>query len=142
MKQPLSTALTFVICVFLLAEGVWGLFSPTVFGILTTNRAHALVHLVLGGSGLIAWRTGHRKSYFGFLGSLLFVGSVLWFLPATRALPHDLLNVNGAVAAVNFFLSLLALTIAVTETSRRRFGVPGSSTNPPMRVPGKSRKAA
>jgi hypothetical protein len=142
MKQSLSTALTFIICIFLLVEGVWGLFSPVVFGVLTTNRAHALVHLGLGVWGLIAWRTGHLKSYFGFLGSLLFVGSVLWFLPATRALPQDLLNVNGAVAVVNFFLSLLALTIAITETSRRRFGVPGSNTSPPMSVSSKGRKAA
>jgi hypothetical protein len=139
MKQPLSTALTLSISAFLLAEGIWGLFRPVVFGIFHMNRAHAIVHIVLGLGGLIAWRTGWVKSYFGFLGSLLVMGSVLWFLPATRGLPTDLLNVNLSVALLNFVLGLVVLFIAFTETSRRRFGVPGSSTNPPMKIP---RKAA
>lgn len=142
MKPPLSTALTLLICAFFIAEGIWGLFNPVVFGVLPTNRAHAIIHIVLGLGALIAWRTGYVKSYYGFLGSLLVMGSVLWVVPATRNLPHDLLNVNAAVAALNFVLGLVALFIAFTETSRRRFGVPGSSSNPPMKAPKSRRKAA
>ena len=142
MKQPLSTALTLSICVFLLVEGIWGLFSPVVFGVLTTNHAHAIIHLVLGAAGLLAVWKRATKAYFGFLGSLLIVVAFLWLLPATREVPRGLLNINAAVTAVNFVVGILCLVIAFTETSRRRFGVPGTTTNPPMRVAGKSRKAA
>jgi len=135
IKPSLSLVLTLIISAFLLIEGVWGLFSPVVFGVLTTNHAHAIIHIVLGLGGLIAWWKRYLKSFFGFLGSLLIVGSLLWFLPATRDLPRDLLNVNLMVAVVNLILGLIALVIAFTEASRRRFG--GSNTNPPMKFPRK-----
>ena len=31
-----------IIGLFLLVEGIWGLFSPVVFGVLTTNMTHAI----------------------------------------------------------------------------------------------------
>src|SRR5476651_990337 len=139
IKQSLSSALTLIITAFLLIEGIWGLFTPVVYWILTTNRAHAIVHIVLGVAGLVARWKGAIKGYFGFLGSLFVVGSVLWFVPAWRQIPTDLLNVNWAVATLNFILGIVSLVIAFTENARRRFGVPGSRSNPPMKVP---RKAA
>jgi hypothetical protein len=139
MKPALSSALTLLISAFLLLEGIWGLFSPVVYWVLTTNRAHAIIHLVLGVAGLVARRKGAIKSYFGFLGSLLLVVAVIWIVPAWRAVPRDLLNINWQVATLNFILGLVSLVIAFTENSRRRFGVPGAGTQPPMKVP---RKAA
>lgn len=135
IKQSLSSALTLIISAFLLIEGIWGLFSPVVYWILTTNRAHAIIHIILGVAALVARWKGAIKSYFGFLGSLLVVGAVLWFVPAWRPIPRDLLNVNWAVATLNFIIGIASLVIAFTENARRRFGVPGSRSNPPMKVP-------
>jgi hypothetical protein len=131
MKQALSSSLTLLISAFLLLEGIWGLFSPVVYWVLTTNRAHAVIHIALGASGLVARRSGAIKGYFGFLGSLLVVVAVIWFVPAWREVPRSLFNINWQVAALNFIIGLVALAIAFTETSRRR--------NPTMKVP---RKAA
>lgn len=127
MKQSLSSVLSLIITAFLLIEGIWGLFSPVVYWVLTTNRTHAVIHIVLGIAGLIARQRGAIKSYFGFLGSLLIVASGLWFLPSTRSLPQDLLNVNLAVAVLNLILGIVALVIAFTENARRRYGVPAAS---------------
>ncbi|MEO6873443.1 MAG: DUF4383 domain-containing protein [Opitutaceae bacterium] len=124
MKQSVASGLTLLICLFFVAEGVWGIFRPVVFGILTTNRLHAIVHIVLGLAGLLAWLKDAVKGYFGFLGSLLIVVSVLWFIPGTRNTPIDVLNVNGAVAIVNFVIGLICVAIAATDNTRRRFGTP------------------
>jgi hypothetical protein len=139
MKPALSSALTLLISAFLLLEGIWGLFSPVVYWILTTNRAHAIVHLVLGVGGLVARWKGAIKGYFGFLGSLLLVVAVIWFVPAWREVPRSLLNINWQVATLNVVIGIVALVIAFTENARRRFGVRGTGTTPPMKVP---RKAA
>jgi len=136
IKQSLSRVLTIVISLFLLAEGIWGLFRPVVFGILTTNRAHAIIHILLGVGGLLAVRKGAIKGYFGFLGSLFIVVAVFWFVPAWRNMPRDLLNVNWAVAVVALLLGIVCLAIAITENARRRFGHTGRTT-PPMGIPGK-----
>jgi len=140
IKPSLSLALTLIISAFLLAEGVWGFYSPVVFGVLTTNRAHAIIHIILGLGGFIARWRGFAKGYFGFLGSLLVVIAVVWMIPATREVPRDLLNINGAVAAVNFLVGLISLVVAFTEASRRRFGT--GNTTPPMSVSKTRRKVA
>ncbi len=49
---------------FLLIEGVWGLTSPVVFGVLTTNTLHAIIHIVLGIVGIAA---GWQRRARGFL---------------------------------------------------------------------------
>lgn len=139
MKSALSSALTLLISAFLLIEGIWGLFSPVVYWVLTTNRAHAIIHIVLGVGGLVARWKGANKGYFGFLGSLLLVVAVIWFLPAWREVPRSLLNINWQVAALNSILGLVSLFIAFTENARRRFGVRSSGTTPPMKL---RRKAA
>ncbi len=141
LKPSLSLFLTLAISAFLLGEGIWGWISPVVFGILTTNRAHAIIHLLLGLGGLLARWRGFTKGYFGFLGSLLVVVAVLWLLPPTREVPRGLLNINGPVAGVNFLLGLVSLVIAFTEAWRRRFGASGNTT-PPMNVSKSRRKVA
>ena len=126
MKPTLSKVLTLLLPLFLLSEGVWGLFSPVVFGVFTTDRVHASIHLVLGVVGLVARQRGALKSYYGFLGSLLVVVAMIWLVPATRAIPTDLLHVNGAGAALNLVLGVVALVIAFTSAPRRRFGLPST----------------
>jgi len=136
IKQSLSSALTLIICAFLLIEGIWGLFSPVVYWVFTTNHAHAIIHIVLGIAGLVARWKGVIKGFFGFLGSLLIVVAVIWIVPAWREVPRELLNVNGAVATLNLVLGIVALVIAFTENARRRFGT--GRTNPPMKLPRKT----
>ena len=126
MKPSLSQVLTLIIPLFLLGDGLWGLFSPVVFGVFTTNRVHAIIHVLLGVIGLVVRQWGSLKSFFGFLGSLLVVVAVIWLVPATRAIPSDLLNLNGAGAALNLVLGAVALVIAFTAAPRRRFGLPTS----------------
>lgn len=136
-KPSPSRILALLIPLFLLSEGVWGLFRPVVFGILTTNRAHAIIHILLGVSGLVAWKKGALKGYFGFLGSLFIVVAIFWFVPAWRNMPRDLLNVNWAVAVLALVLGIISLAIAITENARRRFGKPTGRTTPPMGIPAK-----
>ena len=138
INASLFRALTLILPAFLLSKGIWGLFSPVVYGVLTTNRTHAIVHILLGVAGLIARWKGAIKGYFGFLGSLLIVVAFLWLLPATRDVLSDLLNMNSAVAILNFVLGVVALAIAITANPRRRFGSPTGRTNPPMKIAGKS----
>jgi len=130
MKQSHSAAVTLLISVFLLIEGIWGLFSPVIYWVLTLNRTHAIIHIVLGVGGLIARQKGKIRSFFGFLGSLLIVGAGLWFVPATRELPRGLLDVNRAVATLNFILGVVALVVAFTEGASRRTGLPPAPPPP------------
>lgn len=120
--QPpvLAGRVTLGLSLFLLLEGSWGLASPVVLGIFTTNRAHAIIHLVLGVIGLLAWRKGFTKSYLGFVGSLLIVVAFLWFLPPTRSVPAGLLRVNLAVAIFNLLVGAGAIFVAATARTVRR----------------------
>jgi len=49
-----------VLGVFLLIEGMWGLTTDVVFGVLTTNRIHAIIHIVLGLIALVTGWQGRR----------------------------------------------------------------------------------
>ncbi|MBA3467650.1 MAG: hypothetical protein H0T21_09580, partial [Gemmatimonadaceae bacterium] len=53
----LSRRFATILGAFLVIEGVWGMFSPVVFGILPTNTLRASIHLVLGLLGLWAGRS-------------------------------------------------------------------------------------
>lgn len=103
-----------VLGLLLLIEGVWGLFSPVVFGVLSTNVLHACIHVMLGGLALWAGATGHARGFLGFLGVLLLAVAALWFIPATRGLIIDTLSVNRAVAIVNLVVGILCLLLRST----------------------------
>lgn len=83
---------------FLITEGVWGLFSSEVFGVLTINHTRAAIHLVLG---LGAWWASarHAAGYITFLGLVVGAVALLWAVPSTHGLIVDLLAVNrpGAI---------------------------------------------
>ena len=97
---------------FLLIEGIWGLFSPVVFGVLTTNIVHAVIHIFLGVTGLFAGPMGFSRGYLFGVGFLLMVVGILRFVPGASDLVVSLLNVNVQVAYFNIVVGLISNLIA------------------------------
>jgi len=113
----------FALCIgaFLLVEGIWGFFSPVVFGVLTTNTTHAVIHVILGAIGVWVGRGGgNARVYCTFLGVLLLVVGIAYFLPITGLLVQKIFNVNTAVAIVNLAVGGAALTARGMERSALR----------------------
>ena len=100
---------------FLLIEGIWGLFSPVVFGVLTTNIVHAIIHIFLGVTGLFAAPMRFSRGYLFGVGALLLAVGILRFVPVASDLLVALLNVNVPVAVFNIIAGLASLLIAFTE---------------------------
>ncbi|MBA2744169.1 MAG: DUF4383 domain-containing protein [Chthoniobacterales bacterium] len=98
---------------FLLIEGVWGLTSPVVFGVLTTNTLHAIIHIVLGIVGIAAGWQRRARGFCIFLGILLLAVGVLRFVPGVDEIIIGILNVNVAVACVNIAVGAVALLLAL-----------------------------
>lgn len=107
----LSRRFATVLGVFLIVEGVWGLFSPIVFGVLTTNTLHAVIHIVLGILGILAGRGTGTRNYLLGVGALLVLVGILRFVPGARDLVVSLLNVNIAVAWFNIVVGAISLFI-------------------------------
>jgi hypothetical protein len=96
---------------FLFIEGAWGLFSPVVFGALTTNITQAALHIVLGGAGIGLGLRGPARGYCLFVGLLLPVVGLLRFIPATAPWVVEILNVNPAAGKLDILLGGLALLV-------------------------------
>lgn len=111
-----------VVSAFLIVEGIWELFSRVVFAVFTSNPVHGVIHILLGVVGILASAKGHAAAFLTFLGGLLLVVGVLWFIPATRDLPENLLNVNRAVALFNVILGGVALLVARDARRHVRLG--------------------
>lgn len=121
-RSPQSESLTMisrrfapVLGAFLLIEGIWGLSSPVVFGVLTTNIVHAIIHIFLGVTGLFAAPMRFSRGYLFGVGALLLAVGILRFVPGASDLVVGLLNVNIPVAYFNIIVGLASLFIAVTE---------------------------
>ena len=115
-------AYTLTLSLLLLVEGVLGLFSPVVFGILATNILHAVIHIALGIVGIWAANTGRFRGYLLFVGFLLLTVGALWFVSGVQDLIIRLLNVNHAVAIMNVVVgtvSLLMGSVATPFNTRR-----------------------
>ena len=114
MNRPggVSGPFAMIIGAFLLVEGIWGLFSPVVFGVLTTNVVHAVIHIVLGIVGLWTGLTGGSRRFCMFLGILLIAVGVLRFVPVVGDLLVSILNVNPAVAYFNIVVGIVAVLVA------------------------------
>lgn len=112
--QTLNPRFSFTITlgVLLLIEGTWGLFSPVVFGVLSTNLFHALIHIALGIAGIWCGRAGRVRGYLLFVGGLLLAVGLLWFVPGVQDIIVRLLNANRAVACVNIVVGIVALAMA------------------------------
>lgn len=100
---------------FLLIEGVWGMFSPVVFGILTTNVIHATIHIALGVAGIWMGRSEMARGYLLSVGGLLLVVGILRFVPTVGGLIVSILNVNVAVAWVNIIVGAIAIAVAMSS---------------------------
>lgn len=98
-----------VIGAFLLIEGIWGLNSEVVFGILTTNRTHAVIHILLGLIGIVLGWRGAARGFCIFLGFLLLAVGILRFVPGVSDIIVSILNVNFAVAWLNIVVGAVAL---------------------------------
>lgn len=110
MKNRASFTVT--LGLFLLIEGIWGFFSPVVFGVFTTNTMQAVIHLLLGAIGIFAGFFGRSQGYLFFVGLLLVVVGVLWFLSGATELVVHLLNLNRAVAVLNVVIGIVSLALA------------------------------
>ena len=97
---------------FLLIEGIWGLMSPVVFGVLTTNIVHAIIHIFLGVLGLFAAPMKFSRGYLFGVGSLLLVVGILRFVPVASDIVVALLNANIPVAYFNIAVGLASLFVA------------------------------
>jgi len=107
-----------VLGILLIIEGFIGLFNPMVFGILSTNVLHALIHLFLGFTGLYIGLRNHARKFSLYIGILLLAVAILYFIPATNTVIVDLLNVNNAVAYLNTGVGLLAILFALLTPKR------------------------
>lgn len=116
MNRTISSIFAIIIGIFLLIEGIWGEFSDVVFGVLSTNRTHATIHIVLGIVGIYTGlKTGSRK-FCVFLGILLFSVGVLRFVPGIGELIVSILNVNPAVAYFNITAGIASLIAALSSS--------------------------
>lgn len=111
-NDGISSRFASIIGVFLLVEGIWGLFSPVVFGVLTTNVLHACIHIVLGIIGIYTGMKGGARGFSLFLGILLVAVGAMRFLPVVGDLTVSLLNVNQAVAIFNIVVGIVAILVS------------------------------
>ena len=116
--EGISSRFATIIGVFLLIEGVWGFFSPVVFGVLTTNALHACIHVVLGLLGLYTGMKGGARSYSLYLGILLIAVGIMRFLPVLGDITVSLLNVNQAVAIFNVVVGAVAVMVSRMSAPR------------------------
>jgi hypothetical protein len=110
--NTLATIYTIILSIFLLTEGVWGLFSPVVFGVFTTNTIHAVIHIILGIIGFWVLTSGNSDMYCLFTGMLLLLVGIFRFVPGVGEWIVSLLNVNKEVAFFNIIVGLLSLMVA------------------------------
>ena len=102
---------------FLVTEGVWGLFSPQVFGVLSINHTRAIIHLALGLGGWWAGRR-HPVGYLALLGVVISTVALLWAVPATNGLIVDLLAINRAGAILDGVVGPVCLLTALLSRAR------------------------
>ena len=116
---PATNAFAVIVGIFLLIEGIWGLSSNVIFGVLTTNRFHAVVHILLGVASIVLGLGKRAKGYLLFLGILLLVVGILHFVPGASDAVHTIFNVNTTVAIFNIVIGILSITAAYAGTPEK-----------------------
>jgi len=96
----------------LLAQGIWGLFSETIFAVMTTNLTHAIIHIVLGIAGIVLASRHNAYVYSIFTGALLLAVGGLYMIPSTSWIVVKLFNVNSFVAVFNVIAGGFSLLVA------------------------------
>lgn len=97
---------------FFLAQGVWGLQSQVTFGVFSTNRIHALIHIAFGVTAVVAGLLRSARTFSLAMGFVLLVVGILRFIPGTDDLMVELFNVNPAVACLNIGVGITLLMLA------------------------------
>lgn len=120
MPKPLNAVNVFAIVlgIFLTIEGSLGLFNPLVFALFSTNPLHAIIHLMLGVSGIYAGLRNHARNFSLFTGILLLVVGALFFVPSINLLLVKLLNINKAVSIFNIIMGIVAILFAMLTPKR------------------------
>ena len=113
-NKSLADRFALVIGLFLVIEGIWELFSPVVFVVLTGNLLHGVIHIALGLIALYLGWNARARSFCILLGLLLLVVGGLWFVPGPKELVVQLLNVNQAVAILNLLVGSISLLLGLT----------------------------
>jgi len=117
-QKTIADRLACIIGILLIIEGIWELFSPVVFVVLTGNVTHGIIHIVLGLVGIWSGCNGRARGFCIFVGLLLIAVGALWFIPAGNDLVVRLLNVNQAVACVNLFVGAILLIAGFASRPR------------------------
>lgn len=107
-----SSIWAMILGTFLLIEGLWGMMSPVVFGVLTTNTLHAAIHIVLGIAGLYTGLKDGSRQWCLVVGGILLVVGVLRFVPVVGDILQSLLAVNSTVAMFNIVVGIVTIVIA------------------------------
>ena len=120
MTKSLNAVNVFAIVlgIYLTIEGALGLFNPLLFGLFSTNPLHAVIHLMLGVSGIYAGLRNHARNFSYFTGFLLLVVGLLYFVPAIEPLLVKILNLNKAVAIFNIIVGIVAVLFAMLTPKR------------------------
>ena len=124
MTKPLNAVNVFsvVLGIFLLIEGGLGLFDPLVFGIFSTNLLHASIHLLLGTAGIFYGLRNRARNYSLYVGILLVVVGVFFFVPVIGPFITRILNLNQAVAIFNVVVGAAAILFAFLTPIRQVTG--------------------
>jgi hypothetical protein len=117
-QKTIADRFALLIGVLLIIEGIWELFSPVVFVVLTGNVTHGIIHILLGFIGVWTGWNARARGFCIFLGLLLIAVGALWFIPAGNELVVRLLNVNQAVACVNLIVGAISLIAGLASRSR------------------------
>lgn len=120
----------------LIIEGLWGMFSDHVFGLVTINYTRAAIHLALGIGAIVAARRRRPLGYLTSLGAILLGVAVLWSIPVTQDLVTRFLAVNQVGAIVDAVLGI-GCFIMGSASGRRltREEIDGSVAHPPGATP-------
>ncbi len=120
MKRPLNAVNVFAIALglFLVIEGLWGMFSPMVFWVFSTNILHAIIHLVLGVTAIYLGARNQARKFMLFTGVLLLTVGILYFIPGADELVIRFFNVNDAVAYLNIIAGIAAILLALLTPKR------------------------
>jgi len=95
-------------------------FSPVVFGVLTTNVTHAIIHILLDAAGIGAGLAKKARGFCIFLGALLLAVGLLRFVPGVDDLLVRILNVNEAVAFFNIAVGAVSQTLGLLPGHSRQ----------------------
>lgn len=118
MKKSLADRFALGIGLFLFVQGVWEFFSPVVFGVLTGNVLHGMIHIMLGVIGVLLGWAARARGFCLFLGVLLIVVGGLWFVHGPKELIVRLLNMNQPVALLNLVVGAVSLVLGLISKPR------------------------